>query len=218
MTGGPPVLICFLQKSGLPLDVTVRFQINMALGDLSGTPRAAKFSNMVLPMLWTEFVSRYAYKLITTWLTECCDWVVSILASRLGSPGFQSQPAGWLIWLSSYEWFTKSLHINTGIVPYMSSQLLPSILLTICYSWITILFNAVVWATNNLVVSLLGYCAVQSCWSWLTSQRSGDGGSMHLWNVGQLLWDYVAQYPRRLSASYSQPWQPEISPTDSFVK
>ncbi|XP_069684657.1 scavenger receptor class B member 1-like isoform X2 [Periplaneta americana] len=42
-------------KSGLPLDVLVRFQINMALGDLSGTPRAAKFSNMVLPMLWTEF-------------------------------------------------------------------------------------------------------------------------------------------------------------------
>jgi hypothetical protein len=50
-------MISFFQKSGLPLDVTVRFQINMALGDLSGTARAAKFSNMVLPMLWTEFVS-----------------------------------------------------------------------------------------------------------------------------------------------------------------
>jgi hypothetical protein len=57
MIGGPSVLNSFLQKSGLPLDVTVRFQINMALGDLSGTTRAAKFSNMVLPMLWTEFVS-----------------------------------------------------------------------------------------------------------------------------------------------------------------
>lgn len=42
-------------RSGIPLDVMVRFQINMALGDLRGTPRAAKFSNMVLPMLWTEF-------------------------------------------------------------------------------------------------------------------------------------------------------------------
>lgn len=42
-------------KSGLPLDVTVRFQINMVLGDLNGITRAAKFSNMVLPMLWTEF-------------------------------------------------------------------------------------------------------------------------------------------------------------------
>jgi len=50
-------MIFFFQKSGLPLDVTVRFQINMAVGDLSGTTRAAKFSNMVLPMLWTEFVS-----------------------------------------------------------------------------------------------------------------------------------------------------------------
>jgi CD36 family. len=52
-------MISFFQKSGLPLDVTVRFQINMALGDLSGIPRANKFSNMILPMLWTEFVSAY---------------------------------------------------------------------------------------------------------------------------------------------------------------
>lgn len=53
----PSTMISFFQKSGLPLDVTVRFQINMVLGDLSGITRAAKFSNMVLPMLWTEFVS-----------------------------------------------------------------------------------------------------------------------------------------------------------------
>jgi len=50
-------MISFFQKSGLPLDVTVRFQINMALGDISSIRNAAKFSNMVLPMLWTEFVS-----------------------------------------------------------------------------------------------------------------------------------------------------------------
>ncbi|PSN32018.1 hypothetical protein C0J52_18110 [Blattella germanica] len=46
-------------KSGLPLDVSFRFQINMALSDLSGTTRAARFKNMVLPMLWTEiFMTR----------------------------------------------------------------------------------------------------------------------------------------------------------------
>jgi hypothetical protein len=53
----PSTTVTFFQKSGLPLDVSVRFQINMALGDLSGTNRAAKFSNMILPMLWTEIVS-----------------------------------------------------------------------------------------------------------------------------------------------------------------
>jgi hypothetical protein len=53
----PSTMISLFQKSGLPLDVTVRFQINMVVGDLNGISRAAKFSNMVLPMLWTEFVS-----------------------------------------------------------------------------------------------------------------------------------------------------------------
>jgi hypothetical protein len=50
--------------------------------------------------------------------------------------------------------------------------------------------------------SLLGYCAVKSRRSWPTFQiRLDDGGSKHLWNVGQLLRDYTAQYPRRLSPS-----------------
>jgi hypothetical protein len=60
LTDWPLTTVTFFQKSGIPLDVTVRFQINMALGDLSGITRAAKFSNMILPMLWTEFVSTTA--------------------------------------------------------------------------------------------------------------------------------------------------------------
>jgi hypothetical protein len=31
----------------------------------------------------------------------------------------------------------------------------------------------------------------------------------HLWNVGQLLLDYTALYPRRLSSSLSPPWESE---------
>lgn len=47
----------FLQESGTPLKVTVRMQINMALGDLSAMAHTPQFSNMVLPLLWTEIVS-----------------------------------------------------------------------------------------------------------------------------------------------------------------
>jgi hypothetical protein len=38
-----------------------------------------------------------------------------------------------------------------------------------------------------------------------------DCDSLHLWNVGQLLCGYTAQYLRRLSSSFSLPWEPEIS-------
>jgi hypothetical protein len=41
--------------------------------------------------------------------------------------------------------------------------------------------------------------------------RPEDGGSMHLWNVGILQRDYRTLYPRKLSSSYSPPWEPEIS-------
>ncbi|XP_061381454.1 scavenger receptor class B member 1-like isoform X1 [Danaus plexippus] len=40
--------------SGLPLDISSKFQINMALGDLSMITNAGKFSNMYLPMLWFD--------------------------------------------------------------------------------------------------------------------------------------------------------------------
>jgi hypothetical protein len=41
--------------------------------------------------------------------------------------------------------------------------------------------------------------------------QGDNGGSTHLWNVSQLLRDYTAHYLRRLSSSYSLPWEPEIS-------
>jgi hypothetical protein len=57
---------------------------------------------------------------------------------------------------------------------------------------------------------LVEYCAVQHAWgnvlTWsnlpLTYRPPyrPDGGRKHLWNVGQLLRDYTAQYPRRLSS------------------
>lgn len=47
------------QESGLPLELSVKMQINMALGDLSNIANTEKFSNLVLPMLWTDIVSTY---------------------------------------------------------------------------------------------------------------------------------------------------------------
>lgn len=46
-----------LQETGLPLEVAVRMQINMALDDVSPISRCGRFKNMVLPLLWTEIVS-----------------------------------------------------------------------------------------------------------------------------------------------------------------
>ncbi|CAH0548626.1 unnamed protein product [Brassicogethes aeneus] len=40
--------------SGLPLDVAVRYQINMALGDIKTIANSERFDNMILPLLWTE--------------------------------------------------------------------------------------------------------------------------------------------------------------------
>jgi hypothetical protein len=46
-----------------------------------------------------------------------------------------------------------------------------------------------------------------------TSIRLDDGSSKNLWNVGLLLWDCKALYPRKLSSLYSPPWEPAISQT-----
>lgn len=46
-----------LQQSGTPLKLAVRYQINMSLGNLRNIANTDKFSNMVLPLLWTEIVS-----------------------------------------------------------------------------------------------------------------------------------------------------------------
>ncbi|CAH0712826.1 unnamed protein product, partial [Brenthis ino] len=40
--------------SGLPLDVSSKFQINMALGDISGIKNTERFANMYLPLLWFD--------------------------------------------------------------------------------------------------------------------------------------------------------------------
>jgi hypothetical protein len=79
-----------------------------------------------------------------------------------------------------------------------------------------------VYSQDGWLLCLLGLCTVQSGRSSPTFQRclltpsSGShrpdvGGSKHLWNVGKLLPDYMAQQPRRQPSSYSPPWQPEIS-------
>lgn len=44
-------------KSGLPVDLAFRFQINMALQDIKAISNTDGFSNMVLPLLWFEIVS-----------------------------------------------------------------------------------------------------------------------------------------------------------------
>jgi hypothetical protein len=41
------------------------------------------------------------------------------------------------------------------------------------------------------------------------TNRPDNGGSMHLWNVGILQREYKAIYSRKLSSSYSPPWEGE---------
>jgi hypothetical protein len=43
------------------------------------------------------------------------------------------------------------------------------------------------------------------------TDHPADGGSRHLWNVGQFLPDYMTEDPRRKSSSYSSLWEPQIS-------
>lgn len=62
----------FIQpKSGLPVDLAFRFQINMALQDIGHMARVEKFSELTLPLLWFEIVSKndskiYSIKKIRT--------------------------------------------------------------------------------------------------------------------------------------------------------
>lgn len=44
-------------ESGLPLDVSAKFQINMALDDLSSITNSGRFANLYLPLLWFDIVS-----------------------------------------------------------------------------------------------------------------------------------------------------------------
>ncbi|KAJ8933788.1 hypothetical protein NQ314_013824 [Rhamnusium bicolor] len=42
------------KESGLPLELAVRYQINMALGSIKTIANCDRFNDMVLPLLWTE--------------------------------------------------------------------------------------------------------------------------------------------------------------------
>lgn len=44
-------------RSGSPVDLAFRFQINMALQDISKITRVEKFADIILPLLWFEIVS-----------------------------------------------------------------------------------------------------------------------------------------------------------------
>lgn len=45
------------QISGLPLKLSVKMQINLAMHDVSNMANVELFSNLVIPMLWFEIVS-----------------------------------------------------------------------------------------------------------------------------------------------------------------
>lgn len=47
--------------SGLPLEISVKFQINMAMRDVSNMANVERFSNIVIPMVWFEIVSLLAF-------------------------------------------------------------------------------------------------------------------------------------------------------------
>lgn len=47
--------------SGLPLEISVKFQINMAMRDVSNMANVERFSNIVIPMVWFEIVSLKNY-------------------------------------------------------------------------------------------------------------------------------------------------------------
>jgi hypothetical protein len=69
-------------------------------------------------------------------------------------------------------------------------------------------------------ISLLEYCDMSSRRSWSMFQECvlsplcsswthhchDDGGRKHHWNIGQIIRDRTAHYPRKLSSSYSPPW------------
>lgn len=48
-------------RSGSPVDLAFRFQINMALQDISRISQVEKFANVILPLLWFEIVSRFYF-------------------------------------------------------------------------------------------------------------------------------------------------------------
>lgn len=61
-----------VQRSGLPLELKVKFQINMAMRDVSNMAHVEKFSNIVIPMLWFEIVSKFIFVFCMTDYVGVC--------------------------------------------------------------------------------------------------------------------------------------------------
>lgn len=43
--------------SGLPVNLSVKLQINMAMGNVNNMNNVEQFTNLVVPMLWFDIVS-----------------------------------------------------------------------------------------------------------------------------------------------------------------
>jgi hypothetical protein len=76
-------------------------------------------------------------------------------------------------------------------------------------------------SVNGIIIKMRTFLDIVSCYHGVyrhfrcvlppsSGHHPIDGGSTYLWNVG-LLRDYTALYPRKLSSSYSLPWELEIS-------
>jgi hypothetical protein len=50
-----------------------------------------------------------------------------------------------------------------------------------------------------------------------SGNRPDDGGRTRRWNIGLVQRDYITLYHRRVSSSYSPPWEPEISNSYLFI-
>lgn len=65
------------------MELAVRYQINMALGDIQSIAHCERFANMILPMLWTEIVSMLVYKAMELWVLMISTSLSAKLAGNL---------------------------------------------------------------------------------------------------------------------------------------
>jgi len=47
----------FIQESGTPTQMYLRMQINIPVGEVSTMANSERFSNLVVPLVWSEIVS-----------------------------------------------------------------------------------------------------------------------------------------------------------------
>ncbi|XP_063700410.1 scavenger receptor class B member 1 [Culicoides brevitarsis] len=81
------------RQSGLPLDISVKFQINMAMHDVGNMANVDRFSHLVIPMLWFEISmpglpqdlqNRFVFYLnILPWIVKFSHWGCYILGALL---------------------------------------------------------------------------------------------------------------------------------------